>query len=248
MTAGIFGPFSIKVQVELDDGRAVSVNRSLHDTWGPAVIGPSDVVEREMFLESADRSKVALIGRSGIAGNTVQERQVRNSGRLQHGDRFLYFFQGSHPGGEHHRLSCLRARFEKGGPEQLVGCDLEKINMRSQQFDLRRIERCATEPDTCNPRGCGQIGEELLREFPSLPFMDRGHDLEDLRRKQFLQSKQLELDAVAADFGGRTDEPQAAVQTLLVIGRDFGDEAYPFHWSSAFARILSRIAGTYLLA
>src|ERR1700676_2559681 len=73
-----------------------------------------------------------------------------------------------------------------------------------------------------------QIWHGLNGQCPTPPRKKLRVVSQSLRRKQFPNAEELELDRVAADFGRGSNEFQASLQVAMMIARNLSDKTWAF--------------------
>ena len=121
-----------RVDVQLDVAGAPAADGALDHARVAAVIGPAGR-HAVALAQRGDRREVALLGRHGIGGDAVQQRQV--GALLATADGGVDLGVGRHARGDEQRQAGVRARAQEVVPQQLVGGDLEEVDVRRRGLD-----------------------------------------------------------------------------------------------------------------
>jgi len=97
--------------------------------------------------------------------------------------------------------------------------------MGGKDVDRFQIKRGAAQGQAFGAGAGSQIGKKVQRQFPAAAKAVSFALLQNFRRKQMFNAKELKLHAPASAGGSGANEIQAALFVAVVIAGNFGDEA-----------------------
>src|SRR5690606_15691656 len=194
------------------------------------VAGVADGDVRVLLLEGVDHPQVELLGLRRVGGGGVAEQDVV---RAQDLDRVADLLRGGHAGGQDDRAAggaqCAQQLVVgEGGGGDLVGGDVELL----QEGDGLGVPRGGEPGDALLPAVGVDLAVLLLAELHAVPVVDVGHpapggvafDVPLVARGADLRGALLELDGVAAGFGGGVDQLERVLDVAVVVDADLAGD------------------------